>query len=118
MTIFWFVLVYSRENQFGNGCLEKLLSNKFSFNIFESLQCLQQLNYFHVRYDINERLTSDHLIYIEGVVAQWYNPLTLQPVQSEGVGSMPGRAPPLEHHEKGSRTQLALSYFCNPSAWC
>ena len=53
----------------------------------------------------------------EGFVAQWCNPLTLQPEQSCGVGSKPGRAPPLEHHDKGSQTQLALSYFCDPSAW-
>ena len=53
----------------------------------------------------------------EGVVAQWCNPLTLQPEQSGGVGSKPGRAPPLERHDKGSRTRLALSYFCDPTAW-
>ena len=44
----------------------------------------------------------------EGVVAPWCNPLTLQPEQSGGVGSSPSRAPPLERHDKGSRTQLGL----------
>ena len=53
----------------------------------------------------------------EGVVAQWCNPLTLKPEQSGGVGSIPGRTPPLELHDKGSRTRLALNYFCDPSAW-
>ena len=45
------------------------------------------------------------------------NPLALQPEQSGGVGLKPGRAPPLERHDKGSWTRLALSYFCDPSAW-
>ena len=54
---------------------------------------------------------------LEGVVAQWCNPLILQPEPSGGVGSKPGRASPLERHDKGSRTRLALSYFCDPSAW-
>ena len=53
----------------------------------------------------------------EGVVAPWCNPLTLQPEQSGGVGSSPGRAPSLERHDKGSRTRLGLLYFCDPSAW-
>ena len=35
-------------------------------------------------------------------MAPWCNPLTLQPEQSGGVGSNPGRAPPLERHDKGS----------------
>ena len=56
-------------------------------------------------------------ISIEGVVAPWCNPLTLQPEPSGGVGSSPGRAPPLERHDKGSRTRLGLLYFCDPSAW-
>ena len=46
--------------------------------------------------------------YLEGVVAPWCNPLTLQPEQSGGVGSSPGRAPPLERHDKGLRTRLGL----------
>ena len=53
---------------------------------------------------------------LEGVVAQWCNPLTLQPEQSGGVGSIRGRAPPLERHDKGSRIRLAPSHFCDPSA--
>ena len=51
----------------------------------------------------------------EGVVAQWCIPLTLQPEEPRGVGSKPGRALPLERHDKGSRTRLALSYFCDSS---
>ena len=53
----------------------------------------------------------------EGVVAQWCNPRTLQSEQSGGVGLIPGRAQQLERHDKGSWTRLALSYFCDPSAW-
>ena len=48
---------------------------------------------------------------LEGVVGQWCNPLTLQSEQSGGVGSLPGRTPPLERHDKGLRTRLALSHF-------
>ena len=36
------------------------------------------------------------------------NPLTLEPVQSGRVSSKAGRAPPIERHDKGSRTRLAL----------
>ena len=43
--------------------------------------------------------------------------LTLQPEQSGGVGSIPGRAPPLERHEKSLQTLLSYSHLCNPSAW-
>ena len=53
----------------------------------------------------------------KGVVAPWCNPLTLQPEQSGGVGSNSGRAPPLEHHDKWSRTRLGLLYFCDASPW-
>ena len=53
----------------------------------------------------NGQLKVDKLLHqIEGVVAQWCNPLTLKPKQSGGVGSIPGRTPPLERHEKGSQT--------------
>ena len=38
-------------------------------------------------------------VFFEGVVAQWCNLLTLQPEQSGGAGSKPGRAPPLERHD-------------------
>ena len=48
------------------------------------------------------------------VVAQWCNPLTLQSKQSGGVGSIPGRAPTLESHDKGSRNRLALRFYCDP----
>ena len=54
---------------------------------------------------------------VEGVVAQWCNPLTLKPEQSGGVGSRGDEASPLERYDKGSRTRLAFSYFCDPSAW-
>ena len=40
---------------------------------------------------------------IEGVFVQWCNPLTLQPEQSGGVGSIPGKNPPFERHDMGSR---------------
>ena len=53
----------------------------------------------------------------EGVEAQWCNSLTLQPEQSGGVGSIPGRAPQLERHDRALRTRFALSYICDPSAW-
>ena len=55
--------------------------------------------------------------FLDGVVAQWCTPLALKPEKSGGVGSSPGKAPPLERHEKGSRTRLGLLYFCDPSAW-
>ena len=42
--------------------------------------------------------------YFEGVVPLWCNPMILQSENSGGVGSKPGRAPPLERHDKGSRT--------------
>ena len=38
---------------------------------------------------------------LEGVVAQWCNPLTLQTEQLSGVGSILGRTPPLERHDMG-----------------
>ena len=52
----------------------------------------------------------------EGVVATWCNPLALEPKESGGVGSIPDRTPPLERHEKGSRTRLGPLYFCDRSA--
>ena len=36
-------------------------------------------------------------------MAKWCNPLTLQPEQSGGQGSITGRVPPLERHDKGCR---------------
>ena len=56
---------------------------------------------------------------IEGVVAQWCNPL--QSEQSGGVGSNPGRTPSFERNDKGSRTRflrsqrLALKTATSPS---
>ena len=43
------------------------------------------------------------LPHLEGVVAPWCDPLTLQPEQSGGVSSIPGRTPPLECHDKRSQ---------------
>ena len=59
-----------------------------------------------------------HRGHIEGVVAQWCNPLNLKSRQSGGVGQSPYRTPPLEHHDKGSKTLLGLLYLCDPRAWC
>ena len=39
------------------------------------------------------------------VVAHWGNPLTVQREQSDEQSSIPGRAPALECHDKGSRSQ-------------
>ena len=57
---------------------------------------------------------------IVGVMAQWCNPLTLQPEWSGRVGLIAGRASPLEHHNIGLRTwsRLAVGDFCKSSAWC
>ena len=54
---------------------------------------------------------------LEGVVAEWCNPLTLQPEQSGGQSSIPGRPSPLERHDNGSRFLLGLLYFHDPSTW-
>ena len=54
---------------------------------------------------------------LEGVVAQWCNPLILESEQLDGAGSSTGRTPPLEHHDRGLRNRLGLLYFCNPNAW-
>ena len=53
-------------------------------------------------------------IIVEGVVAQWCNPLTLKPEQSGSVGWKPGRTRQLERHDKGRWTQLALRYSFKP----
>ena len=67
---------------------------------------------------VSSHLQQGSIKEVEGVVAQWCNPLTLQPEQSGGVGSKPDRASPLERHDNvRSRTRLALSYFRDPSAW-
>ena len=52
---------------------------------------------------------------IEGAVPQWCNTLTLQPEQLGGISSIPGKDPPLERHDKGSRNRLVLCYFCDPT---
>ena len=52
---------------------------------------------------------------VESVVAPCCMPLTLQPEQSGRWGSNPTST--FEHHDKGSQTRLALSYFCNASSW-
>ena len=43
-------------------------------------------------------------------MAQGWYPLTLQPEQIGGVGSISGRTPPLERHE-GPRNRLDLLFF-------
>lgn len=43
-------------------------------------------------------------------VAQWYNPMTLLPEQSDGQDLISSRAQALERHD------LGLLYFCNPNA--
>ena len=55
-----------------------------------------------------------HIAELEGVLVPCSNPLTLQPEQPGGRGSNPTST--FERHDKGSRTRLALSYFCDPSA--
>ena len=52
--------------------------------------------------------------HVEGVVAQWCNPLTWKPGQKGKVGLMPSRTPLLEDHDKWLWTRLVLSYFCDP----
>ena len=47
----------------------------------------------------------------KGVVAMWCNPLNFLLEQTGKVDSIPDRAPPLEHHDKGLWTQLACGYF-------
>ena len=47
----------------------------------------------------------------EGVVARWCNPLILKSEQSGGLGSSPDRIPPLEGHDKESRTRLGLLFL-------
>ena len=47
---------------------------------------------------------------------EWCNPPTLQLERLSGAASIPGRALPLERDDEGLRTQLALAYFCDPSA--
>ena len=51
----------------------------------------------------------------EGFVAQWCNPLTLQPEQSGGVGSILSRTSPLERNDNGSRTRLGPFYSAIPA---
>ena len=96
----------------------KLLHATFPLHATELLQANDRstMNYnFSYKSQIVKLFASNRPL--EGVVAPWCNPLTLQPEQSGGVGSSPGRAPSLERHDKGSRTRLGLLYFCDPSAW-
>ena len=80
----------------GAGCWGKDSSKIFDLNVV----------------DLNLVLT--HKSGNEAVVAPCYNPLTMQPAQSGGRGANPTST--FERHDKGSRTRLALSYFCDPSA--
>ena len=43
------------------------------------------------------------------------NPPILQQEWSGGQGSIQGRAPPLQYHDKGLQASLCNLYFCNPS---
>ena len=56
-------------------------------------------------------------VILQGVAAQWCDPLTLQPERSGGVGSIPSRTPSLERHDKEPWTalkmQLYLHLFCH-----
>ena len=52
---------------------------------------------------VDIKLCSFYCQLIEDDVAQWCNPLTLQPEQSGGMGSIPGRPTPLECHDSRSR---------------
>ena len=45
-------------------------------------------------------------------MVQWYNPVILQPEQSGGMGTIPGRAPSLLRHDKGSQT-VSLNLICD-----
>ena len=54
-------------------------------------------------------------VLLEGVVVQWCIPVTLQLEQSGGQGSIPGRLPPLDCHDKGLWTPMTISDFCDPS---
>ena len=96
--------------------------NQISFH-FKGTRYSTYGNYHHRTLASRERgLSNTWLLFYssrnnEGVVAQSRYPLALLPEQSGGMGSIPGKAPPLEHHDKGSRTPLGLFYFCDPSAW-
>ena len=41
-------------------------------------------------------------------MAQWCNPLNLQPEQSGGVGSIPSRIPKLECYDKGEKDGIHI----------
>ena len=85
------------------------------------------ISIYHVRYerDLETATCDEKILYfivhtesfyqLEVVVAQWCNPLTLKSEQLGGVGSIHGRTPPLERHDKGSRNRSGLLYFCDPS---
>ena len=66
--------------------------------VFKSLTSSCRFQLVPIMYECSPR------ILVEGVVAQWCNLQTLKPEQSGGVGSIPGRTPPLECHDKGSQT--------------
>ena len=48
-------------------------------------------------------------------MAQLCNPLALKLEQPDGMSSIPGRTPPLERHDKGSRTRLGLPICAIPA---
>ena len=82
----------------------------------ERLQCGKKSEHI-VGFRVELMKINSYYQFYEGDVALWCNPLTLQAEQSGGEGSDPDRAPPLERHDKGSRTRLDALFFCDPSAW-
>ena len=75
-------------------------------------QCFALIDLFDTLYSFVSDVEKLKMATREGVATQWYYPLTLKSEQSGGVGSSPGRTPPLEGHDKGSLTRLGLLYFC------
>ena len=71
----------------------------------------------------NELLYNNTRMVPRGAIGHAYPLVSLhkepksQTGQSGGEVSNPGRAPPLERHDKGSPTRLGLLYFCDPGAW-
>ena len=103
-----------------NYCINNVLNKKSkttniaSLNIDEKSQKLFEKSFAYLHLYLVRSSCCSTLAAYQG---HWCNPVTLKPEQSGGAGSIPGRTPPLERHDEGSRTRLALSYFCDPSAW-
>ena len=58
---------------------------------------------------LQEKLSA--LSVFEGVVAQWCNHPALKPEQSGGLGSIPGKTPPLHRHDKGVADPIRSALF-------